>query len=130
MRSNETDPSSNMDLDEDDRTRIETVFERDVVPKLRRHHARTGALNCRFAGECYDHWLVFFRSSRDGFEITGFEYDKEAGTWIWTSDFPGIPHNRRRGAPPSCSIKAYTDVNFSNGLPAPFAGSWWKGRGS
>jgi hypothetical protein len=79
MRSNETDPPSTVELDEEDRAYIETVFESDVVPRLRKHHARTGALNGHFAGERYDHWLVFFRSSRDGFEITGFEYDEEAG---------------------------------------------------
>jgi hypothetical protein len=64
------------ELDEDDLDLIRHVFEEKVVPKLRRHHARNGTLGCEFAGREYSGWLVRFRSAGDGFEITGYEYDR------------------------------------------------------
>ena len=67
------------ELDQDDRLHIATVFEEEMVPKLRRHHARIGALNCGFAGPGYADWLLRFRSAGDGFEIAGIELDECGG---------------------------------------------------
>ena len=65
-------------LDEDQRLHISQVFEQEVVPRLKLRHARTGALCCGFAGSRYGNWLLYFRSRGPDFEITGFEYDKDA----------------------------------------------------
>jgi hypothetical protein len=65
------------ELDQDDLLHIGAVFEEEIVPKLRRHHARIGTLNCGFAGPAYSHWTLHFRSAGDGFEITGIEYDED-----------------------------------------------------
>ncbi len=64
------------ELQEDDLLHIATVFEEEVVPKLRRHHARIGTLNCGFAGPGYVDWMLRFRSAGDGFEITEIEHDE------------------------------------------------------
>ncbi|MCF8061603.1 MAG: hypothetical protein K9M82_03720 [Deltaproteobacteria bacterium] len=64
------------ELDEDDLIRIGTIFEAEIVPRLRRHHARIGTLNCGFAGPAYADWTLRFRSAGGGFEITEVEYDE------------------------------------------------------
>ncbi len=67
------------ELDEDDRARIQAVFEETVVPKLRRHHARIGSLGCGFAGAVYENWMLHFRSAGNDFEILEYEYDEGGG---------------------------------------------------
>ncbi len=64
------------ELDQDDLVHIESVFQEDVVPKLRRYHARNGVLGCDFAGRAYAGWMLLFTSAGKGFTITGFEYDE------------------------------------------------------
>ncbi len=54
------------------------VFQEDVVPRLMRMGARTGNIGCEFAGAAYQNWILQFRSSPSGFDITGFEYDEVA----------------------------------------------------
>jgi hypothetical protein len=65
-------------LDGEDKTRIMQLFEDEVVPKLRKLHARVGTLCCEFAGDQYQNWVIHFRSAGSGFEIVEFEYDKDA----------------------------------------------------
>lgn len=67
------------ELDEDDLAVIRDVFEEKIVPKLRRHHARIGALSCEFAGPAYAGWMLRFRSTGDDFEIIDYEYDQDVG---------------------------------------------------
>jgi len=64
-------------LTHEDRAVILEVFEREVVPKLKKLHARMGTLNCDFAGEEYRKWNAQFRSIGGDFDIVGFEYDEE-----------------------------------------------------
>ena len=66
------------DLDDDDKAHIAEVFDEDVVPRLMFMHARTGNINCEFAGAEYKNWVIEFRSTRFGFEIVDFEYDEES----------------------------------------------------
>ncbi|OAT80837.1 hypothetical protein [Desulfotomaculum copahuensis] len=63
------------ELTEEDKDYIREVFAREVAPKLRRWYARTGNLNCAFAGDKYKHWVVRFKSFRAEFDIIDFEYD-------------------------------------------------------
>lgn len=78
MRENRKNVEAQQDLDYEDRILIEEIFNRDIVPKLNRLHARNGILNCEFAGDRYKDWIVYFRSEGTGFEITEFEYDEES----------------------------------------------------
>jgi len=66
------------ELDDDDKAHIAEVFDEDVVPRLMIMHARTGNINCEFAGEQYKNWVIEFRSTRFGFEIVDFEYDEDS----------------------------------------------------
>ncbi len=65
------------ELDQDDMAHIASVFEEEMVPKLQRHHARNGVLSCEFAGRAYTCWMLRFRASGKGFDITGYEYDED-----------------------------------------------------
>jgi hypothetical protein len=69
-----------VEMTDEDKFRIMTVFSEEIVPKLRKLGARTGNVNCLFAGPQYRHWLVHFQSERDGYQITEFEYDPDSGT--------------------------------------------------
>lgn len=65
------------ELDEEDRAHIAEVFEAEIVPKLKKYHARIGSLGCGFAGEAYVRWVLRFRSSGNDFEIIELEYDED-----------------------------------------------------
>jgi hypothetical protein len=78
MKSQDEHAGSTPELDEEEQEHIRAVFDDEVVPKLERHSARQGTLNCEFAGKEYEHWTIEFRSDGDGFEIVSFEYDEEA----------------------------------------------------
>ncbi len=67
------------EMTDEDKFRIMKIFSEKIVPKLRKLGARTGNVNCRFAGPQYRHWLIHFRSKRDGYQITEFEYDPNSG---------------------------------------------------
>lgn len=69
---------SKQELDDDDKAHIADIFDEDVVPRLMIMHARTGNINCDFAGAEYKNWVVEFRSTRFGFEIVDFEYDEDS----------------------------------------------------
>jgi len=69
---------SKQELDDDDKARIADVFDEDIVPRLMIMHARSGNINCDFAGAEYKNWVIEFRSSRSGFEIVDFEYDEDS----------------------------------------------------
>lgn len=66
------------ELTDDEKMHIREVFEEDVVPRLMRMHARNGNINCAFAGEQFENWVIRFKSTRYGFDITDFEYDEDA----------------------------------------------------
>lgn len=66
------------ELDDEDKIHITEIFFEDVVEKLEKMHARTGALNCDFAGKQFGSWNIHFKSTRLGFDIVDFEYDKES----------------------------------------------------
>ncbi len=66
------------ELDDEDKIYIGELFEKEIVPKLRRLDARTGIVNCSFAGEKYRHWNIVFRSQKSGYDIIDFEYDENA----------------------------------------------------
>jgi len=66
------------ELTEEEKSLINEVFLEEVVPKLRELDARTGVLNCEFAGNAYKNWTITFRSRGSGFEIVDFEYDEES----------------------------------------------------
>lgn len=68
--------SAGKEISEDDKFQIRAAFSEIVVPRLRRLDARTGALNCEFAGSEFKNWIVHFRSSGADFVITEFEYDE------------------------------------------------------
>ena len=65
------------ELSDEDRSHITDIFHKEIVPKLIRHHARSGNLGCEFAGERYKNWIVQFQSLGSDFEIVDFEYDEE-----------------------------------------------------
>ena len=69
---------SKQELDDDDRAHIAEVFDEDISPRLMIMQAKTGNINCDFAGEEYKNWVVEFRSTRFGFEIVDFEYDEDS----------------------------------------------------
>ncbi len=66
------------ELDEEQRELISELFFERIVPKLRKLHARNGALSCKFAGDQFEHWILYFREAGDEFLITDFEYDPDA----------------------------------------------------
>jgi hypothetical protein len=68
-------------LDDEDKTLITEIFFDDIIPKLKKMHARIGTINCDFAGEQYKNWVIHFRSTRLGFDIIDFEYDKESRSY-------------------------------------------------
>ena len=65
------------ELSDEDRDHIREVFDVEMVPKLKKSHARLGMLNCDFAGEQYKFWNVQFKSVGSDFDIVEFEYDEE-----------------------------------------------------
>ncbi len=65
------------ELDDDDKAHIMDLFFEDTTKKLRKLHARTGIINCSFAGERYRNWNILFRSAGSDFEIVDFEYDED-----------------------------------------------------
>ena len=67
------------ELTDEDQEHIREVFSEEVVPKLMTLNARLGNINCGFAGERYQNWMIQFRSARDDFEIVAFEYDEDGG---------------------------------------------------
>ncbi len=66
------------ELDEDDKLHITEIFHDDVEQRLMRMNARAGNINCEFAGEQYQNWVIEFKSTRYGFEIVDFEYDENS----------------------------------------------------
>jgi hypothetical protein len=77
MNTNNHTPGRKSELDEDDLTTIRSAFEQKIIPKLRRHHARTGMLSCGFAGRAYASWMIRFRSVGNDFDITDYEYNQD-----------------------------------------------------
>ncbi len=65
------------ELSDEEKHHLREVFFDKVVPKLIRHHARSGMVSCEFAGSEYRSWQIRFRSSGSGFDIVDFEYDEE-----------------------------------------------------
>ena len=65
------------ELDDEDIARISDIFYEDIVPKLIKHDARIGNINCDFAGEQYKNWNINFKSKGSDFDIVEFEYDEE-----------------------------------------------------
>lgn len=66
------------ELDDDDKIFIRDIFFEEIVPKLKRMHARIGNLNCEFAGKQYKNWNIQFRTDKSGFDIVDFEYDENS----------------------------------------------------
>lgn len=66
------------ELDDDDKIHITEIFNEDVVPRLMTMDAKIGNINCKFAGEQYENWVIEFKSTRSGFEIVDFEYDEDS----------------------------------------------------
>ena len=75
-------------LDENDRLLITEIFYDDIEPRLMKMQARIGTINCEFAGEQYENWVIEFRSTRSGFEIVEFEYDENSRSF----DLAPKPH--------------------------------------
>lgn len=67
----------NEQLEDDDRDFISGLFFEEIVPKLHKLSARSGTVNCDFAGTRYKNWNIRFHSSGSGFDIEEFEYDAE-----------------------------------------------------
>ena len=67
-----------IELGDEEKDHIRTVFFEDIAPKLMKLHARTGTISCEFAGNQYRKWTIHFNSRGSGFEIVGFEYDEDA----------------------------------------------------
>lgn len=65
------------ELSDEDRDYIRETFHKDIVPKLKKSHARLGMLNCDFAGEVYKYWNIQFKSVGSDYDIVDFEYDEE-----------------------------------------------------
>jgi hypothetical protein len=65
-------------LSDEDKSHIRERFLEELVPKLKRLHARMGNISCGFAGPQYEKWVIQFRSRGSDFEIVGFEYDEQA----------------------------------------------------
>ena len=66
------------ELTDDDRSHIATVFHEEISPRLALMDARSGNLNCAFAGTEYQNWVIQFRSVGSDFDIVEFEYDEES----------------------------------------------------
>ena len=66
------------ELSDEDRMHIAAVFQEEMVPRLALMDARSGNLNCSFAGTAYRNWVICFKSAGSGFEIMEFEYDEES----------------------------------------------------
>lgn len=69
--------SNQNELEDDDRAFISGLFLEQIVPKLAKLGARSGTLNCEFAGMRYKNWNIRFHSVGSGFDIAEFEYDEE-----------------------------------------------------
>ncbi len=72
------------ELSDEQKAHITGVFYERIEDQLKRMQARTGTLNCDFAGPEYRDWILYFRSNRFGFEIVDFEYDtntRSFGNW-------------------------------------------------
>ena len=65
------------ELEDEDRELITDRFFEEMVPKLRELDARTGTLNCEFAGKGYGNWNIRFRSAGSGFDIMEIFYDED-----------------------------------------------------
>ena len=65
------------ELSEEDKAHITEIFVEEVIPKLQFMNARTGVLNCEFAGEAYKNWSIVFKEVGSDFEILEFEYEEE-----------------------------------------------------
>jgi hypothetical protein len=65
------------ELTEADKVHITEVFVDEIIPKLQFMNARTGVLNCEFAGEKYKNWSIVFKEVGSDFEILKFEYEEE-----------------------------------------------------
>lgn len=63
------------EISEHDKLQIRAAFSEIIAPKLRSLGARTGTLNCEFAGPRFKNWTIHFQSNREDFVITEFEYD-------------------------------------------------------
>lgn len=72
--------SNRVELTAEDRLHIHELFNEKVAPELMALDARTGVLDCGFAGERYSRWTLTFRSAGSGFEIVDFEYDEDSGS--------------------------------------------------
>ena len=68
------------DLDEDKKIFLNEIFREEIVPKLIRLGARTGTINCGFAGNEYQNWNVRFRSVGSDFIISDFEFDEDGAS--------------------------------------------------
>lgn len=69
---------SNLDeLEDNDRAFISDLFFEQIVPKLNTLGARSGTVNCAFAGTRYKNWNILFHSMGSSFDIVEFEYDAE-----------------------------------------------------
>jgi len=66
-------------LTAEERAHILDVFHEEMAPKLRRLDARSGVIDCGFAGDRFKCWMITFRSRGSAFEIVEFEYDEEGG---------------------------------------------------
>jgi len=66
------------ELSEEERACIADQFYEEIVPKLKKMHARIGTLSCAFAGEAFETWMILFREAGEGFDIVDFEYDPDA----------------------------------------------------
>lgn len=65
------------ELTEEEKAHVTEVFVEEIIPKLKFMNARTGVLNCEFAGEEYKNWSIIFKEVGSDFEILEFEYEEE-----------------------------------------------------
>ena len=75
MKKRQTIPD---EMEDDDRAFISDLFFEEIVPKLNKLGARSGTVNCEFAGTRYKNWNIRFHSMGAGFDIVEFEYDEES----------------------------------------------------
>ena len=69
--------NTSIELDEEEKAFIRSVFFEKMVPRLKKLNARVGVIPCDFAGNKYKNWLIHFKSVGDGFEVVDFEYDPD-----------------------------------------------------
>ena len=69
-------PSIQYELDDEDKAYITDIFFEEMVPKLKKYHARIGTISCEFAGAQYKDWSIQFKSAGSDFDIVEFEYDE------------------------------------------------------